>query len=62
MDQTVERIRQSGILVGQKLEAPLRIFELVNRYHATAEALEKSGRSVRSLQIARNLLVCMCSI
>jgi uncharacterized membrane protein YccC len=53
MDQAVERIRQSGILTGQKLEAPVRIFELVNRYHSTAEALEKCGRLLLSLEFQR---------
>jgi hypothetical protein len=53
MDQAVERIRQSRILSGQKLEAPVRMLELVNRYHATAEALENCGRSARTLQIHR---------
>ena len=53
MDQAVERIRQSGILIGQKLEAPVRILELVNRYHATAEELENCGRLARTLQIHR---------
>jgi uncharacterized membrane protein YccC len=53
MDQAVERIRQSRILSGQKLEAPVRMLELVNRYHATGEALENGGRLVRTLQIHR---------
>jgi uncharacterized membrane protein YccC len=53
MDQAVERMRQSRILSGQKLEAPVRMLELVNRYHATGEALEQCGRLVRTLQIHR---------
>ena len=53
MDQAVEQIRQSRILSAQKLEAPVRMFELVNRYHATAEALEECGRLVRTLEIQR---------
>jgi uncharacterized membrane protein YccC len=53
MDQAVEHIRQSRILSGQKLEAPVRMLELVNRYHATAEALENCGRLVRTLEIQR---------
>jgi len=53
MDQAVERIRQSRILTGQKLEAPVRMLELVNRYHATAETLEECGRLVRTLEIHR---------
>ncbi|MBV9276300.1 MAG: FUSC family protein [Verrucomicrobia bacterium] len=53
MNQAVERIRQSRILSGQKLEAPVRVLELVNRYHATAEALEQCGRLIRTLEIQR---------
>jgi uncharacterized membrane protein YccC len=53
MDQAVERMRQSRFLSGQKLEAPVRMLELVNRYHATGEALEQCGQLVRSLQIHR---------
>jgi hypothetical protein len=53
MDQAVERIRQSRILTRQKLEAPVRMLELVNRYHATAEALEKCGQLLRTLEIQR---------
>jgi uncharacterized membrane protein YccC len=53
MNQAVEQIRQSRILSGQKLEAPVRMLELVNRYHATAEALEKCGQLIRTLQIQR---------
>jgi uncharacterized membrane protein YccC len=53
IDEAVDQIRQSGILAGQKLEAPVRMLELVNRYHATAEALEQCGQVIRSLQIHR---------
>src|SRR5215469_235414 len=53
LDQAVEQIRQSRILSGQKLDAPVRVLELVNRYHATAEALERCGRLVRSLEIQK---------
>jgi hypothetical protein len=31
----------------------LRMLELVDRYHATADALDESGRLLRSLQIER---------
>ena len=53
MDQAVEQIRQSRILAHQKLETPTRVLELVNRYHATAEALETCGRLIRTLEIQR---------
>jgi hypothetical protein len=39
MDQAVEKIRQSGILTEDKLEAAVRMLDLVDRYHATGEAL-----------------------
>ena len=53
IDRAVDQVRQSGILAGQKLEGPVRMLELVNRYHATAEALEQCGQMIRSLQIHR---------
>ena len=53
LDQAVEQIRQSRLLAGQKLDAPVRVLELVNRYHATAEALETCGRLLRTLEIQR---------
>ena len=53
MDQAVEQIRQSPVLAGQNLEADVRMLDLVDRYHATGEALEECGRLVRTLQIQR---------
>jgi uncharacterized membrane protein YccC len=53
IDQAVDQIRKSGILAGEKLEAPVRMLELVHRYHATAEALEQCGQMIRPLQIHR---------
>jgi uncharacterized membrane protein YccC len=53
MDQAVEQIRQSRIFVGQNLEAAVRMLDLVDRYHATGEALEECGRLVRTLEIQR---------
>ncbi len=53
MDQAVEKIRQSRILVGQNLEAAVRLLDLVDRYHATGEGLEECGRLVRTLEIQR---------
>jgi uncharacterized membrane protein YccC len=53
IDQAVDQIRQNGILTGQKLEALVRMLELVNRYHVTAEALERCGQLIRTLQIHR---------
>jgi uncharacterized membrane protein YccC len=53
MDEALERIRQSEILKGQPLEAPVRMLELGNHYHATGEALEECARLVRTLEIRR---------
>jgi uncharacterized membrane protein YccC len=53
MDQAVEQIRDSRILSDQKLEVPLQMLDLANRYHATADALEECGRLVRTLKIQR---------
>jgi hypothetical protein len=49
----VEQIRQSGILAGQNLEADVQMLDLVDRYHATGEALEECGRTVQTLEIQR---------
>jgi len=53
MDQAVEQIRDQRILANQTFEVPLRTLELVDRYHATADSLEETGRLLRSLQIER---------
>ena len=53
MDQAVEQIRQIPVLAGQNLEADVRMLDLVDRYHATGEALEECGRLVRTLEIQR---------
>jgi uncharacterized membrane protein YccC len=53
MDQAVEQIRESRILSNQKLEIPLQMLDLANRYHGTAEALEECSRVLRTLEIQR---------
>jgi uncharacterized membrane protein YccC len=53
LDDAVEQIRDQRLLANQTLEVPLRMLELVDRYHATADALDESGRLLRSLQIER---------
>jgi acyl-CoA reductase-like NAD-dependent aldehyde dehydrogenase len=42
-----------GSIADLPLEAPLRVLDLVDRYHATAEALVECGRLVRTLEIQR---------
>jgi uncharacterized membrane protein YccC len=53
LDHVVEQIRDQRLLTNQTLDVPLRMLELVDRYHATADALHESGRLLRSLQIER---------
>jgi uncharacterized membrane protein YccC len=58
--QAARQIRTAGCseeernkLADLPLEAPLRVLDLVERYHASAEALEECGRLVRTLEIQR---------
>jgi uncharacterized membrane protein YccC len=53
MDQTVQQIRQSGILNVHKVTEPLRILDLVGRYHLIADNLEDCSRLIRGLRIER---------
>jgi Fusaric acid resistance protein family len=53
MDGTSESILRSEILKGQQLEAPVRVLELVDHYHATGEALEECRRLISTLKIDR---------
>jgi hypothetical protein len=53
LDRALEGIRQSEILKGQPLEAPVRMLELADHYRATGEALEECARLVRTLEIQR---------
>ena len=51
MDETVQEIRQSGILNEHKITEPLRMFDLVGRYHLIADNLENCSRLIRGLRI-----------
>jgi uncharacterized membrane protein YccC len=53
MDDATQQIRNRNMLAGLTLEAPLRVLDLVERYHATAEALDECGRLLCTLQIQR---------
>jgi hypothetical protein len=53
MDNTAQQIRDRNMLAGLTLEAPLRLLDLVDRYHATADALDGCGRLLCTLQIQR---------
>jgi hypothetical protein len=53
MDDAIQKIRDRNMLAGLTLEAPLRVLDLVDRYHATADALDECGRLLDTLQIQR---------
>jgi len=53
MDHAVQQIRDRNMLTDLTLEAPLRVLDLVDRYHATADALDECGRLLCTLQIQR---------
>ena len=53
MDHAVQQLRERNMLTDLTLEAPLQVLDLVDRYHATAEALDECGRLLCSLQIQR---------
>jgi hypothetical protein len=54
LDQAVQAVRDRARSAGRlPEEAPLRLLELVDRYHATAEALEKCGRVLGTLHLQR---------
>jgi uncharacterized membrane protein YccC len=53
MDNAVQQIRDRNMLAGLPFEAPLRVLDLVERYHATADALDECGRLLCTLQIQR---------
>jgi uncharacterized membrane protein YccC len=51
MDETVQEIRQSGILNEHKATKPLRMSDLVGRYHLIADNLEDCSRLIGGLRI-----------
>jgi hypothetical protein len=53
MDEVVRDIRQSGILNVHKVTEPLRMLDLVGRYHIIADDLEACSRLIRELRIER---------
>jgi hypothetical protein len=53
MDEVVDNIRQSGILNVHKVMEPLRMLDLVGRYHIIADDLEECSRLIRELRIDR---------
>jgi hypothetical protein len=53
MDNAVQQILDRNLLAGLPFEAPLRVLDLVERYHATADALVECSRLLGTLQIQR---------
>jgi hypothetical protein len=53
MDNAIQQIRDRNMLAGLTFEAPLQVLDLVERYHATADALDECGRLLRTLQLQR---------
>jgi hypothetical protein len=53
MDHAVQQIRDSNLLGNLHPEASLRVLDLVDRYHATADALERCGEMLHALRIER---------
>jgi p-hydroxybenzoic acid efflux pump subunit AaeB len=51
IDRTVEQIRDQGILDGQNLEIPLRMLDIVGRYHIVADGLQECARLIRGLRM-----------
>jgi hypothetical protein len=53
MDQAVQQIRDRNLLGNLPPEASLRVLDLVDRYHASADALEQCGQMIHALRIER---------
>jgi hypothetical protein len=54
-DQGLEKIRDSRLLAGEKLDVLAHTLELANRYQAIAEALEECSSALQTLELARYL-------
>jgi hypothetical protein len=53
MDNAMQQIRDRNLLASLPFEAPLRVLDLVERYHATADALDECSLLLSTLQIQR---------
>jgi hypothetical protein len=51
MDDAIQQIHDRNLLAGLFFGAPLQMLDLVERYHATADALDECGRLLCTLQI-----------
>ena len=53
MDHAVQQIRDRNLLGNLPPEASLRVLDLVDRYHASADDLEQCGEMLHALRIER---------
>jgi uncharacterized membrane protein YccC len=53
MDDGIQQMRDRNVLAGLPFDARLRVLDLVEHYHATADALEECGRLLCTLKIER---------
>jgi hypothetical protein len=51
MDHAIQGSRERNLLQQLPRDASLQILDLVDRYHATGDALEKFGRLIGALKI-----------
>ena len=51
MDHAIQQLRDRNLLASLSFEAPLRVLDLVDRYHATADVLDECSRLLCSLRI-----------
>ena len=61
MDDAIQKIRDRNMLAGLMFEAPFGVLDLVERYHATAEALDECGRLLCTLQLQRYWGIMACT-
>jgi hypothetical protein len=53
LDDAFQQVRDRNMFAGLPFDATLRVLELVEHYHATAEALEECRRLLCTLKIER---------
>jgi hypothetical protein len=53
MDHATQQIRDRNLLENLPYETSLRLLDLLDRYHATAQALAECSHLIGSLRIAR---------
>jgi hypothetical protein len=53
MDHAIQQIRDRNLLGNLPTEASLRVLDLVDRYHASADTLEQCGEVLHALRIER---------